>query len=260
MRIAGPARRHPGDISHPLEARPGRPFPTPPGVPTSLPLAVLWLPLALAAIIASISLHWLLLRATNATPTARSPSPARTALPPTSSSSVRSSPPSPVLSPVFTPEVRLWEADILRWAENYNLHPNLIATLMQIESCGHPSIRSSAGALGLFQVMPYHFKPHEDPTDPDTNAKRGLRYLSRALILADGNPRRAFAGYNGGHGVISLKQRAWPAETRRYVTWATGILRDIAVGSQSSSTLNAWLKAGGASLCRKAALSLALVP
>lgn len=61
------------------------------------------------------------------------------------------------LAPFFTPEVDYWAAAISRWANASNLDPNLVAVVMQIESCGNPSARSSAGAMGLFQVMPFHF-------------------------------------------------------------------------------------------------------
>ncbi len=164
------------------------------------------------------------------------------------------------LSPIFTPEVRRWEADILRWASMYALDPDLVATVMQIESCGHPDVRSSAGAIGLFQVMPYHFPPGEDPFDPDTNAKRGLVYLSSGLQLAGGQVELALAGYNGGHSVIAKAPSDWSAETRRYFTWGSGILADIASGSAESASLQSWLEAGGSNLCRRAAQALAQNP
>ncbi|MGD2251639.1 MAG: transglycosylase SLT domain-containing protein [Anaerolineales bacterium] len=162
------------------------------------------------------------------------------------------------LSNLFSPEVLVWEADILHWADQHDLDPNLVATVMQIESCGHPSARSSAGAMGLFQVMPFHFQPGENPLDPDTNARRGLAYLSRALQLAHGRVELALAGYNGGHGVIHRDITTWAAEIQRYVRWGHGILDDIAAGYESSPTLHAWLQAGGASLCSRAAAALAL--
>ena len=43
------------------------------------------------------------------------------------------------LAPLFTPEVQYWQTDILRWSESWGLDPNLVATVMQIESCGDPS-------------------------------------------------------------------------------------------------------------------------
>jgi len=157
-----------------------------------------------------------------------------------------------VISPIFPAEVQYWGPHIVTWGRTYGLDPNLVATVMQIESCGWATARSSAGALGLFQVMPYHFTNGENPFDPDTNARRGLEYLKRALVKAGGNVEMALAGYNGGHGVIGFPNN-WSPETQRYVFWGTGILRDVESGSLSSATLQQWLAAGGASLCQKAA-------
>lgn len=146
-----------------------------------------------------------------------------------------------------------WEHEIYKWSGQYDLDPNLIATVMQIESCGHPMISSKAGALGLFQVMPYHFGTEEDPLDPETNARRGLTYLARALDLSGGRLDLALAGYNGGHSVIEQDLYLWPYETRRYVYWGTGILDDIQKGLEISQRLEEWFSAGGTSLCRRAA-------
>jgi soluble lytic murein transglycosylase-like protein len=129
---------------------------------------------------------------------------------------------------------------------------------MQIESCGHPTIRSRAGAAGLFQVMPFHFEAGEDPLDPATNASRGLAYLARGNALAGGDPGDTFAGYNGGHGWIGRPAAEWPGETQRYVAWGTGILNDIAAGLDPSPTLVRWMEAGGGSLCRRAAEALGM--
>src|SRR5262245_49340622 len=116
------------------------------------------------------------------------------------------------LSPVFTPEVQHWARKITAWAALYQLDPNLVATVMQIESCGAPHAASSSGAQGLFQVMPYHFDSQDMMEDPDTNAGRGLAYLALGLSRAGGNIGLALAGYNGGHGVIGQDRSLWPAE------------------------------------------------
>ena len=154
---------------------------------------------------------------------------------------------------VFTPEVQHWAQDILRWSVQYELPPELIATVMQIESCGHPTVHSNAGAAGLFQVMPFHFGAEEDPLDIETNAFRGLNYLARGLELAEGDSALALAGYNGGHGQISRVPSLWPTETLRYVRWGVAILSDIRLGNVPSPGVNSWLEAGGASLCKRAA-------
>jgi hypothetical protein len=161
------------------------------------------------------------------------------------------------LAPLFTEEVLHWEAKILRWSAQYNLDPNLVATVMQIESCGNPDAQSGAGARGLFQVMPYHFQDGEDPFHPGTNARRGLAYLEQALKKG-GSSRLALAGYNGGITGAQRPEEYWPAETRRYVYWGKGIYRDARKGLEHSARLEEWLASGGASLCTSASRTLKL--
>ncbi len=163
-----------------------------------------------------------------------------------------------VLAPLFTPEVQFWSASLATWAAEHGLDPNLAATVMQIESCGNPSARSSAGAAGLFQVMPFHFLAYEDAYDPNTNALRGMEYLRRALERSGGEARLALAGYNGGIGVIGRSEVSWAAETRRYAYWGSGIYADAVSNASVSARLNEWLAAGGASLCQKAHQRLGL--
>src|SRR5512143_1307876 len=127
------------------------------------------------------------------------------------------------ISSVFRPEVLYWSNKILAWAAEAGLDPNLVATVMQIESCGYQKAISRAGAMGLFQVMPYHFTASDDPYDPDTNALRGLAYLQRSLAAANGNIRLALAGYNGGIGVIDHPESTWSSQTQNDVYYGSKI-------------------------------------
>ncbi len=158
----------------------------------------------------------------------------------------------------FTPEVRYWAPDIYRWAAEHDLDPLLVATVMQIESCGDPRAVSRAGARGLFQVMPYHFQDDEDPWDPNTNARRGLAYLRQMLEQANGEVRLALAAYNGGPARLREPEGWWPAETQRYVYWGWGIYQDARAGAQESPVLAEWLAAGGRFLCHQAQANLPL--
>ena len=162
------------------------------------------------------------------------------------------------LSPIFTKEVQHWGGDIVRWANAASVDPNLAATIMQIESCGDPRATSRSGAMGLFQVMPFHFHFGENPYDPETNALRGLGYLARALEQGGGNPRLAMAGYNGGVGVIARVEWLWPSETQRYVLYGAPIYEDARNGATSSAMLTEWYQKYGASLCRQAAQRLGI--
>ena len=156
------------------------------------------------------------------------------------------------LSPIFTPEVQHWGDDIVRWASAASVDPNLAAVVMQIESCGDPQALSRSGAMGLFQVMPFHFHRGENGFNPETNAMRGMNYLSRSLSTGGGNARLALAGYNGGIGVISRSEWSWPAETKRYVLYGAPIYEDARSGATSSAMLGEWYRKYGAGLCRQA--------
>jgi hypothetical protein len=159
----------------------------------------------------------------------------------------------PRIAPLFTEEVQHWSDDISRWAAQYGLDPNLLATVMQIESCGHSSISSVAGAQGLFQVMPFHFDFGEVQTDPDTNAKRSANFLNECLAWAGGDAGLALACYNGGPSMTTRPFSNWPDETQRYYRWGTGIYQDASANMSESQTLNSWLEAGGQYLCNQAA-------
>lgn len=162
------------------------------------------------------------------------------------------------ISPIFTKEIQHWGNDIVRWANAAGVDPNLAATVMQIESCGDPRATSRSGATSLFQVMPFHFKLGENPYDPETNALRGMNYLSRSLQAGGGNARLALAGYNGGIGVISRSEWAWPSETKRYVLYGAPIYEDARNGATSSASLTEWYQKYGAGLCGQAAQRLGI--
>lgn len=164
------------------------------------------------------------------------------------------------LAPIFTREVQHWGPDVQRWANASSLDPNLVATVMQIESCGDPRARSSAGAAGLFQVMPFHFRFGENLYDPETNALRGVDYLARSFKAANGDIRLTLAGYNGGIGVIARAEWTWAAETRRYVRYGAPIYEDARSGKTSSPMLEEWYRKYGAGLCRQASERLGIFP
>ncbi|MFW5748000.1 MAG: transglycosylase SLT domain-containing protein [Chloroflexota bacterium] len=153
------------------------------------------------------------------------------------------------IAPLFTAEIDHWQDDIARWADAYELDPNLLATVMQIESCGHPTISSHAGAQGLFQVMPFHFASDENQLDPDTNAMRGAHVLNDCLRRSNGDAALAMACYNGGPSVLYRAASTWLDEPRRYYYWGSGIYADAQAGRSSSTRLDEWLNAGGARLC-----------
>ena len=167
-------------------------------------------------------------------------------------------PPEEQIYQAFTPSVSYWAEEILAWSNDWGLDPLLVATVMQIESCGNPSAKSPAGAQGLFQVMPYHFSPGENAFDPETNARRGLAYLSQAQSLSGGDITQTLAGYNGGHGQITREASLWPEETQRYTNWGEAIFAEASANAQPPRALSTWLEAGGWFLCQQAEQALGL--
>lgn len=156
------------------------------------------------------------------------------------------------LAPFFAPAVQHWSAQINQWSAQYDVDPQLMATVMQIESCGHPSVISNAGARGLFQVMPFHFEAGEDMLDPATNAKRGASFLKYCEGAADGVVGLTLACYNGGPSVINRARDRWSRETQSYYRWGVGIYSDAIASARRSETFDQWLAAGGDRLCASA--------
>lgn len=167
------------------------------------------------------------------------------------------------LSSIFTSSVRYWEPAIYGWAQDSNLNPNLVATIIQIESCGNPYVASSAGAQGLAQVMPLNFQDGDNQLDLNTNLRTGLSVFRDCLRwsadtnfdgVLEGNPDVgvALACYNGGPSVVALPQSQWYQESRDYYVWGTGIWTAASSGQPTSTTLDAWLQAGGSGLCTMA--------
>lgn len=91
------------------------------------------------------------------------------------------------------------------------LDPRWIDAQVRTESGGDPRARSTAGAVGLLQLMPATAAELgvEDPLDPEQNLDGGLRYLReqyRQLGEIPEDPDRlfwAFAAYNAGRGYVN---------------------------------------------------------
>lgn len=162
------------------------------------------------------------------------------------------------IAPLFTKQVQFWGNDIARWGQEYRIDPNLIATIMQIESCGHPTVVSHSGAQGLFQVMPFHFSAGEDMLAPETNAFRSANFINECYNFANGDVGLVMACYNGGPSVTTRAFDTWPQETRRYYVWGLGIYTDALSFSNESDTLSQWLNAGGSNLCNMATVALGI--
>lgn len=98
---------------------------------------------------------------------------------------------------------------IERAAKEANIEVALLVGLIRAESNFQNDIRSSAGAVGLTQVMPEtaRAKGCGDLKDPYQNILCGARVLSSFLEYY-GDVILALSGYNAGHGMPSQAKQA----------------------------------------------------
>jgi len=146
-----------------------------------------------------------------------------------------------------------------RYADENDADPLLLYALIREESWFNRSVVSSAGAVGLMQLMPQTASAvngsHVDRDslfDPDINIALGTRFFAGLLRQYDGNMIVALASYNAGPVVVTrwLQERKGFAldefiedipykETRNYVkkvfTSYMEYLRMAGMGSKAGS-------------------------
>ena len=110
---------------------------------------------------------------------------------------------------------------IAKAAAKHDMDPKLLHAVIQAESAYNPHAVSSAGAVGLMQLMPDTAKRYGviDRRDAEQNIDGGARYLKDLLALFNANLRLAVAGYNAGEGAVIKYNHSIPPypETRNYV-------------------------------------------
>ncbi len=112
--------------------------------------------------------------------------------------------------------------NLLRKAARRNkVEESLLVALARQESAFNPKAVSSAGALGLLQLMPRTAASMirekkkadelttEDILNPQLNAKLGSKYLRRMLNAYGGKTEYALAAYNAGPGSVNRWRRTY---------------------------------------------------
>ncbi len=130
---------------------------------------------------------------------------------------------------------RAWEAQAPAWARamvwsaatESGVPAEVIAAVIHVESRWRADAVSSAGAIGLMQLMPATAASlGVNPWDLGQNVKGGARYLRDMLNHFDSTPQ-ALAGYNAGPRRAAKIPSTWPSETRSYVASVLQRLQSI---------------------------------
>jgi soluble lytic murein transglycosylase-like protein len=103
---------------------------------------------------------------------------------------------------------------IEKYAHQKNLDPFLIKCLIKVESDYNPNAVSPAGAAGLMQLMQetaWHYGVI-DRTDPESNIRAGVFYLSSLLVSFHGDVSLALAAYHAGGGRVKKNMAVPPIQ------------------------------------------------
>jgi len=105
------------------------------------------------------------------------------------------------------------------------LSPSLVLAVIQVESAFQAQAVSSAGAVGLMQIMPFWVRelglPADDLKDPHRNLRYGCTILAHYLAVERGDLTRALARYNGSLGKTWYPERVMRALADRWSTQDT---------------------------------------
>lgn len=133
------------------------------------------------------------------------------------------------------------DAYITEASQRFGIPAAWIIAIMRAESAGDVRAISTAGAMGLMQVMPdtwaelrIRYRLGHDPYDPRDNILAGAAYL-REMWDRYGHVGAMLAAYNAGPGRYDeyrSTDRPLPAETRAYVA----SLAPILLGEQPSAS------------------------
>ncbi len=110
--------------------------------------------------------------------------------------------------------------DILKATIGTDVSPALVLAVIGIESAGRSDALSSAGAVGLMQLIPATAERFgvTDSSDPIQNIAGGVAYLNWLMKEFDRDPLMVLAAYNAGEGAVKANTGVPPyAETRDYV-------------------------------------------
>lgn len=123
-------------------------------------------------------------------------------------------------SPFLSRFVSKYDKEIQATCHQCGVDPDLVRSVIQVESDFNPLAISVKGAQGLMQLMPGTAQDLKvaNPFNPRESIRGGVRYLRYLLDLFNGDLILALAAYNAGENAV-LRYRSVPPfpETRAYI-------------------------------------------
>jgi soluble lytic murein transglycosylase-like protein len=113
-----------------------------------------------------------------------------------------------------------YSQQIVEAADRYGVDPNLVQSVIRVESAFNPWAVSRKGARGLMQLMPRTASALgvRDAFNPAQNIDGGVRHLRGLIDRYGGNLPLALAAYNAGAQAVDWYRGIPPyPETQQYV-------------------------------------------
>lgn len=124
------------------------------------------------------------------------------------------------------PKMKSIYLNVDKYSKEYGVDPKLVLAIIKTESNFNPNVKSSAGAMGLMQLMPFNCETFnvKNPFDIEENIRGGIAHFKEYLDRYNGNVEMALMAYNGGptrmanRGVTDPSHiYKMPKETQNYV-------------------------------------------
>lgn len=128
------------------------------------------------------------------------------------------------------------ENAINKSSNKFGVDSRLVRAIIKQESDFNPYVVSSAGAMGLMQLMPENCKEDgvNDPFNIEENIEGGTKQLKTLLKMYNGNYEMALMGYNAGQGTVARRGvksiddlYKMPRETQDYVRKVMGYYNSL---------------------------------